>query len=443
MSLLLRLLAVVLILGAAGLAQAQTERKGSADTGPGYRLSGAQILKILPGATLHGRYSEAAGGGTWIEHYTPEGDVYLIQPEGRLFGRWRVVSDTVCYTYDLDPNGEFCMAVHVHGEQLDFVVAQGPQTGQMVAYTTAIEWPSPPAAQTVPAPTPQDTARYSREDVRAVQIALAAIGYDPGEPDGIIGPHTRAAIGAYQKDFNLPVTGEIDKTLLASLQTALTIARQQPDAPGRALGFGTGFVISDEGYVLTNQHVVADCGKLRAVQPGQPGSEISVVASDVTNDLALLLLPQPPKAVAPFRAGRSVRLGDDVVVLGFPLYGALASSVSVTTGTVSALAGLRDDIRFLQITAPVQPGNSGGPVLDRSGHVVAIVASKLDAIGVAVATGDIPQNVNFAIKDTVARSFLEAHGIPYVTAESGSAELSAADVADQARRFTVLVECWE
>ncbi len=100
-----------------------------------------------------------------------------------------------------------------------------------------------------------------------------------------------------------------------------------------------------------------------------------------------------------------------MVAVGFPLPGLLASEANVTTGTVSALAGIGNDTRFLQMTAPVQPGNSGGPLLDLEGRVVGVVVSKLDALKVASATGDIPQNVNFAIKAGVVRSFLDASGV--------------------------------
>ena len=126
---------------------------------------------------------------------------------------------------------------------------------------------------------------------------------------------------------------------------------------------------------------------------------------------------------------------------GFPLFGALASQGNLTVGFVSALAGLGDDSRVMQISAPVQPGNSGGPLLDMSGNVVGVVTAKIDAIKVAELIGDIPQNVNFAIKASVVRTFLDSHGINYGTEPSDRA-LSSADVADRAKRFTVLVECW-
>ena len=126
--------------------------------------------------------------------------------------------------------------------------------------------------------------------------------------------------------------------------------------------------------------------------------------------------------------------------LGFPLRGLLANQANVTVGIVSATAGLQDDARFLQITAPVQPGNSGGPLFDRSGNIVGVIVAKLDALQVAELTGDIPQNVNFAIKAGVARTFLAANGVGYETAPSVD-RLDTADVAETGRTITVAVEC--
>ena len=170
--------------------------------------------------------------------------------------------------------------------------------------------------------------------------------------------------------------------------------------------------------------------------------EVTLIASDRGNDLALLKQRKAGRTVAGFRIGPGVRSGDDVVVVGFPLRGLLASQTNVTTGIISATAGLRDDTRYLQITAPVQPGNSGGPLLDESGNVVGVVVFKLDALKFAELTGDIPQNINFAIKTSVAQTFLDTHNINYLTRTS-TTKLDVADVGEQAREFTVLIECWE
>lgn len=166
----------------------------------------------------------------------------------------------------------------------------------------------------------------------------------------------------------------------------------------------------------------------------------SLAVADPQSDLALLWSKGRFSSVASFRVGRPVRVGEEIVALGFPLHGLLASGVNVSTGTVSALAGLANNSTQLQISAPVQPGNSGGPLLDLNGAVVGIVVSKLDAIKMAKAIGDIPQNVNFAIKADVARLFLEAQGVSVQSAQTGPPRKKE-DVAAAGREFTVLVEC--
>jgi hypothetical protein len=114
--------------------------------------------------------------------------------------------------------------------------------------------------------------------------------------------------------------------------------------------------------------------------------------------------------------------------------------MNLTTGTISALAGLGEDARMVQFTAPVQPGSSGGPLLDQSGHVVGIVTSKLSPLWTAAHLGDIPQNVNFAIKASVVRDFLDSKGIDYGTAPSTDT-LATPKIADQVRNAVVSVEC--
>jgi hypothetical protein len=129
-----------------------------------------------------------------------------------------------------------------------------------------------------------------------------------------------------------------------------------------------------------------------------------------------------------------------VIALGFPLPGLLASDVNVSLGTVSALSGLANDSSKLQISAPIQPGNSGGPLLDHSGNVVGVVVSKLDALQVAKITGDIPQNINFAVKGELAQVFLRAQSISFATAKSVT-RLPNEEIAVRGRAFTVQVEC--
>jgi Trypsin-like peptidase domain len=199
-------------------------------------------------------------------------------------------------------------------------------------------------------------------------------------------------------------------------------------------------VVGGHGEVLTNAHVVKACAQINLRSSAGDLATAQLVGHDEKNDLAVIRSATPLPSVAVFREGSPVRAGDPVVALGYPLSGLLATTVNLTVGNVSALAGLGDDSRYLQISAPVQPGNSGGPLLDASGHLVGIVTAKLDAALVARFTGDIPQNVNFALKAEVARTFLDSKGIAYQTAHSNQ-QLSPADVGEIARPFTVQIEC--
>jgi S1-C subfamily serine protease len=199
---------------------------------------------------------------------------------------------------------------------------------------------------------------------------------------------------------------------------------------------GTGFFVSADGKVLTNAHVVRDCRIIRVRGPERVESA-QLIARDEANDLAQISIDKTPSQFAKWRG--TVRQGEDIAVYGFPLAGLLASGGNITIGNITALAGIGDDTRLFQISAPLQPGNSGGPVLDRGGSVVGVVVSKLDALRAASALNDIPQNVNFAIKGNVALSFLDAHGTASVQVER-VAPLSTPDLVDRAKVFTVGIE---
>jgi hypothetical protein len=134
------------------------------------------------------------------------------------------------------------------------------------------------------------------------------------------------------------------------------------------------------------------------------------------------------------------RLGETAYAFGFPMAGLLATSGNFTTGNVSALMGDRNDVRLLQVTTPIQPGNSGGPLLDGSGRVVGVVASKLDTIVALRLLKDVPQNVNFAIKSELALTFMSSHGVDYTLGHDETA-LPPPDIAVRARSISVMVEC--
>lgn len=206
-----------------------------------------------------------------------------------------------------------------------------------------------------------------------------------------------------------------------------------------SISTGTGFFVSSEGHVLTNAHVVKGCTTAQVAQPGGKSEAARIVATDATNDLALLSVKWRPATVPNLKSG--VRTGEDIATFGYPHAGMLPTTGNVTYGNVSATAGLGDDSRMLQISAAVQSGNSGGPVMDQSGNVVGVVVAKLNVLKAFKETGDLPQNVNFAIKASVARTFLETNGVADATPKPSTAVLSKPDLADAAKQFTVFIAC--
>lgn len=201
---------------------------------------------------------------------------------------------------------------------------------------------------------------------------------------------------------------------------------------------GTAFVVAP-GLLVTNHHVIEGCGAIEVI--ASDGRRPATVVDSVQQiDLALLRVYGLRGGVAPLRTLSPALLGESATVFGFPLGGALSSTGNFTTGVVSSLRGLRDAAGEIQITAPVQPGNSGGPVLDRAGAVIGVVQSKLDALRAVRATGDIPQNVNFAVSLDVLADFLKKNNVQFDTAERQPA-LETTQVAELAQSFTYKISC--
>jgi S1-C subfamily serine protease len=209
--------------------------------------------------------------------------------------------------------------------------------------------------------------------------------------------------------------------------------------PEEEVSSETGFFVAPDGAIVTNAHVVENCSDIRVTTDQGATAVAKVIARDVRNDLALLSTGLTAKKTAAFRT--SIRLGEGVEAFGYPLTELLAKSGSFTLGNVSALVGIGEDSRYLQISTPVQPGNSGGPLLDQNGNVVGVVSAKLNALKLMVATnGDIPENVNFAIRASIVTSFLDANSVAYATG-SATQPMQPADLADQANAMSACVEC--
>lgn len=168
---------------------------------------------------------------------------------------------------------------------------------------------------------------------------------------------------------------------------------------------GSGFYINDNGVVVTNYHVIHGCEKITT-----EFYDLSLIAFDVYNDIALL---QSPRKNTPFLKIRSegILQGEDIYVIGYPFGKDLSTSAKITKGIVTALHGMSNDYTKIQIDAPIQSGNSGGPVLDANGLLLGIAVAKADAEYFIENYGVIPDDMNFAIKVDILSTILDAHNI--------------------------------
>ncbi|MDQ0449833.1 serine protease [Methylobacterium aerolatum] len=210
--------------------------------------------------------------------------------------------------------------------------------------------------------------------------------------------------------------------------------------PEDKISTGSGFFVDAQGRFITNSHVVEKCDTVVVKTPDGQIRKAGIKATDAANDLALLQVTGGAgHKFAPLRL--SARLGEGIATFGYPHLDMLANTGNFTLGNVTALAGINDDSRFYQISAPVQSGNSGGPVLDSFGNVTGVVQSKLNVLKVAIASGDFPQNINFAIKGAILASFLESNGVSVSPGTTVGAKLDPADLADAAKAVSGLVAC--
>ena len=230
------------------------------------------------------------------------------------------------------------------------------------------------------------------------------------------------------------------------------------------IGGGSGFYVNDHGHILTNEHVVyrngKECDYVSVMSPTDNFPRFISITNkvDASLDLAILYDPDHKEREVPDSGLQYAKLrnqksppapGEYVIVTGFPLDSKLALEMHTTTGVVVASSGIGSDHRHFVFSAPIQNGNSGGPVLDANGN----------AIGVAFAgtTGDV-ENMNHAINLEQVRGFLDKNQVSYEEATLSSPidnnGLAGAPIVDksgrqvtplvskQAQGYTVLVECW-
>jgi S1-C subfamily serine protease len=235
---------------------------------------------------------------------------------------------------------------------------------------------------------------------------------------------------------------------------------EKPKSPHRIrFSSGSGFFVSKSGHVVTNAHVVNGCSRITVGDNANAQTRAALISTDRRNDLALLKLGSLEMASAETKSlikklgikivplvahgllrPKDVELGESVLVAGFP-YGELYSNtIKVTGGMVSAVRGIGDDSAQFQMDAAAQSGNSGGPIYDTNGNIVGVVVAQLNKFKVAKATGSLPENVNFGIKASTVRQFLNTSGLPSKWS-TRSKRMSPTALAKIAQKQTLMVIC--
>jgi len=190
---------------------------------------------------------------------------------------------------------------------------------------------------------------------------------------------------------------------------------------------GTGWPVK-EGFVVTNNHVVEGYPNVTLYTISGEEIAATVFLRDIANDLALLKvwdLDKLPPAI-PIKKD-AAPLGANVFTIGFPHIRMLGKTPKFTAGSISSVTGYKDDPRFFQISVPVQSGNSGGPLIDEYGRAVGVVTLKLSAVTSFINTGDLTQNINYAVKGAYVEALLTGlvqreERIDELEATQGSAE---------------------
>jgi len=201
-------------------------------------------------------------------------------------------------------------------------------------------------------------------------------------------------------------------------------------------GSGSGAIVSGAGHVVTAAHVIKGSSYLEVVTPTgtHPATVLSV---DEANDIALLKVEQMFDDHIQVGRSSEVRLGQSVSTIGFPNIGIQGHSPKVTQGMISGENGVQNDIRMWQISVPIQPGNSGGPLLDEHGRLVGVVVASLSLRAIQI-TGSVPQNVNYAIKGAYLEPLLNFHKVA-VAQSSNTAQASFQDMIAVAQKASVLI----
>jgi S1-C subfamily serine protease len=216
-----------------------------------------------------------------------------------------------------------------------------------------------------------------------------------------------------------------------SRSAAVTAPPANPSPATRVSGSGTAFVVRQDGTLLTNEHVVKGCSRLAL----PTGEAVQVLASNAKRDLALLRSEKTYASALRFRRDQTIDHGETVRAFGYPYYQMVSTSLNITEGIVTALTGLNDDPSRFQVNAAIQPGNSGGPLVDEDGLVIGVAVSTLSTGRFTEVTGANAQSMNYGIRGQIVEAFLLENG---VLVEKARAE-SRPDLRQIARSVTPFV----
>ncbi|WP_175617101.1 S1C family serine protease [Insolitispirillum peregrinum] len=214
--------------------------------------------------------------------------------------------------------------------------------------------------------------------------------------------------------------------------TGSTGATGDTDATGVASG--TGFFVSKDGYLLTNHHVIDKAKKIEVTTSDKQKHPATVISSDASNDVALLKIDAITNPL-PVIAAADIKRGTEVFTLGYPIPSLQGQELKATYGRVNALSGIHGDIRYFQIDVPIQPGNSGGPLITDQGQVIGIVSASLNGINTLRTTGAMPQNVNYAVKSEYIQPLLRFATITGQAAKPASGALKNPDAYESSVVF--------
>lgn len=281
----------------------------------------------------------------------------------------------------------------------------------------------------------------SRDD----KLFYTLINNTPGESAGfsIEWHRTRKDVGAmvatFMASYSYPLAfDQPENSSVASNYEPQVTPEPAPKTPQSApqSSSGTGFFVAENGVLVTNHHVIDGCSAIDVVGYGAA----RVITSEREVDLAVLQLRSArPHPIAEIRA-EPAQLGESVVALGFPLADILNSSLNMGTGIVSAETGFFGDQSRFTTNVGIQPGNSGGPILDENGRVLGVAVSKINDEALLDALGTTAPNVGFAIKGDVVADYLSLFRLPEPSA-APKKPLNARELAAKGRDFTVQVLC--